>query len=325
MSASYGVNQPWEYGLNNGRFVLSLESNSYDGVAPANGGGLIISTNRTAGSRPIWGANFNTQFSNTNATTTGLELDMVNASPTPLIDNNTSNLLQLNCSLEAVGSTCGIGTTTDGAFQDAANYVGYLTQGIYLQPAAGRNDDIGIVPPADDMNLEIVGRNHANSTNVWSIADSGNFYSTGGASFAGSSNISVSNFFGYDGPLNSNSFEFNLSGGGSETDFVNNSSGGTGGGFTWWLATTAGTHGTRLMQMYPTSAIYMPGLSWNGGANILSSNNVCQSNGTNCGTVFGTPASSGSSCTQGQTEFDAAYLYTCVAANTWRRVATASF
>jgi hypothetical protein len=42
-------------------------------------------------------------------------------------------------------------------------------------------------------------------------------------------------------------------------------------------------------------------------------------------TGFGTPASSSATCVQGQTEFDAAYLYTCVAANTWRRVATSSF
>lgn len=40
---------------------------------------------------------------------------------------------------------------------------------------------------------------------------------------------------------------------------------------------------------------------------------------------FGTPATSSATCTQGQIEFDASYVYTCVAANTWRRVATSSF
>ena len=40
---------------------------------------------------------------------------------------------------------------------------------------------------------------------------------------------------------------------------------------------------------------------------------------------FGTPATSGATCTQGQIEFDASYVYTCVATNTWRRVATSSF
>ncbi|MBS1054999.1 hypothetical protein [Gluconobacter kondonii] len=35
---------------------------------------------------------------------------------------------------------------------------------------------------------------------------------------------------------------------------------------------------------------------------------------------FGTPASSTATCTQGQTEMDATYLYSCVATNTWHRV-----
>ena len=52
---------------------------------------------------------------------------------------------------------------------------------------------------------------------------------------------------------------------------------------------------------------------------------VCLADGTNCGIAFGTPSSSSATCSQGQTEFDAAYLYTCVAANTWRRVAMSSF
>jgi hypothetical protein len=34
---------------------------------------------------------------------------------------------------------------------------------------------------------------------------------------------------------------------------------------------------------------------------------------------FGTPASSSAACTQGQMEFDATYIYTCVATNTWHR------
>ena len=40
---------------------------------------------------------------------------------------------------------------------------------------------------------------------------------------------------------------------------------------------------------------------------------------------FATPSSSAATCTQGQFEFDAAYAYTCVATNTWRRTATAAF
>lgn len=46
----------------------------------------------------------------------------------------------------------------------------------------------------------------------------------------------------------------------------------------------------------------------------------------NCALVsFSTPASSSAACTQGNIEFDAAFIYVCVATNTWRRMATSSF
>ncbi len=41
--------------------------------------------------------------------------------------------------------------------------------------------------------------------------------------------------------------------------------------------------------------------------------------------TFGTPASSSATCTQGAAEFDAAFIYTCTATNTWRRAVTSSF
>jgi hypothetical protein len=41
--------------------------------------------------------------------------------------------------------------------------------------------------------------------------------------------------------------------------------------------------------------------------------------------VFGAPASSSATGVQGQIMFDDAYVYTCVASNTWRRAATSSF
>jgi len=42
-------------------------------------------------------------------------------------------------------------------------------------------------------------------------------------------------------------------------------------------------------------------------------------------TTLSTPASSSAACTTGQLVFDSAFIYTCVATNTWRRVATSSF
>jgi hypothetical protein len=62
-----------------------------------------------------------------------------------------------------------------------------------------------------------------------------------------------------------------------------------------------------------------------GGSVTVNTKAICLADGTNCGIAFGTPSSSSATCSQGQTEFDAAYLYTCVATNTWRRVATSNF
>ena len=44
------------------------------------------------------------------------------------------------------------------------------------------------------------------------------------------------------------------------------------------------------------------------------------------GTItFGTPASSTAACTVPAVQYDSAYIYTCVATNTWRRAPTAAF
>ncbi len=42
-------------------------------------------------------------------------------------------------------------------------------------------------------------------------------------------------------------------------------------------------------------------------------------------TTTATPASSSATCTTGQIEFDSAYVYMCVATNTWRRAASSAF
>jgi len=48
--------------------------------------------------------------------------------------------------------------------------------------------------------------------------------------------------------------------------------------------------------------------------------------GQPCGAIpFATPATSSAACTVPQFSYDAAYLYTCVATNTWRRIASVSF
>lgn len=62
----------------------------------------------------------------------------------------------------------------------------------------------------------------------------------------------------------------------------------------------------------------------------VNSSLICTVNGTNCPApagipTFGTPASSTAACTVPQVEYDASFLYTCVATNSWTRVATTTF
>jgi hypothetical protein len=63
----------------------------------------------------------------------------------------------------------------------------------------------------------------------------------------------------------------------------------------------------------------------------VNSSLICTVNGTNCPAApagiptFGTPSSSTAACTVPQVEYDASFLYTCVATNSWTRVATTTF
>jgi hypothetical protein len=91
--------------------------------------------------------------------------------------------------------------------------------------------------------------------------------------------------------------------------------------------TMSPTTNTLILQGIQSGVGFNQTLALNpqGGSVTVNAKAICLADGTNCGIAFGTPNSSSARCFPGQTEFDAAYLYTCVAANTWRRVATSSF
>ena len=75
---------------------------------------------------------------------------------------------------------------------------------------------------------------------------------------------------------------------------------------------------------FPSQALTVQGnVQVNGNINAFG---TIQSNGVAGAVVTqGTPASSTAACTPPQMMYDASYLYTCVAANTWQRAATSAF
>lgn len=255
-TAYYGANLPFETGTNNGRFLLDLETHSVGGTSPANGGGLQIFTERTAGSRPIWSANYNTQVSNLSSTAVGLELDMVNNSGA----DDTADLMN-GIQIEASGNNAS-GTALfigagGGTWEDAVGIFSYKRTGIIMTPLAGRNSDFSIIPPADDSNLEMIGRNHANSANVWTIDDSGNVNTTGhvlGNFIFGTTSGQIGTIYFATGPTsNGLGLMWNVTGGTGESDFVNNHGSG-GGGFNWYNSATS-TPGSPIMQLSSTGVL----------------------------------------------------------------------
>lgn len=255
-TAYYGANLPFESGVNDGRFLLDLETDSYAGTSPANGGGLQIFTERTGGSRPIWSANFNTQVSNLNSTSVGLEMDTVNNSGAD-DTSDTMNALQIEASgANASGTAIFIGQG-GGSWEDAVGIFSYHRTGIVLHPLSGRNSDFSIVPPADDSNLEMIGRNAANSTNVWTMDDSGNLNTTGhvqGNFIFGVNFGQIGPVYLGTGPTSSGlGLVWNTTGGQGESDFVNNHGSG-GGGFNWYNSATS-SPGSPIMQLDSTGKL----------------------------------------------------------------------
>lgn len=164
-----------------GVFTMDLESSSASGGhtgdgGKANAGALLLYAERTGGSRPIWGTDINVQCRNLNNFCNGLEIDMVNQGAGKDAGGTMNG--ELIIASGGVGNTVGAGLVIQGSGSEwkfGETIQSYTAVGLQLLPTAGRNADVLVIPPADDTNLEFIGRNHANTANVWSIDDSGNF------------------------------------------------------------------------------------------------------------------------------------------------------
>jgi hypothetical protein len=118
-------------------------------------------------------------------------------------------------------------------------------------------------------------------------------------------------------------FGWNGTGGNGEGDFACNRGTGSAGGIAFYDVNNSGAS-IRLLYANTSGTMFDEPISAPAGSTV-DGKAICLADGTHCGVAFGAPSSSSAQCTQGQIAFDTAYLYTCVAANTWRRAPTASF
>jgi hypothetical protein len=149
----------------------------------ANGVAGLFYAERTGGSRPVWGIDINVQCHNNNNFCNALELDSVNWGPADDLGATQNGLLVIASGPKNLGT----GVTIQGSgsnWKYGQVIQSYSAVGQKFLPSAGRIADVTFTPPADDANLELLGRNAADTRTVWSIDDSGNF---NGASFNGRS------------------------------------------------------------------------------------------------------------------------------------------
>ena len=161
---------------------MDIESSAYAGgnisdAGVSNMGSLLLYSERTAGSRPIWGTDINVQCHNTNQNCTGVEVNMVNqGAPDDAGSTFRWHDLPASKSSSLGGKILGAGITVQGtgAFWKSGVYpintsqvgcysdTGIIRDDLHLAThLPGERQIYSIVPFADDTNPEILGRNAA--------------------------------------------------------------------------------------------------------------------------------------------------------------------
>jgi hypothetical protein len=182
-----GVDLPFEEDeRGSGRAAFDAEVSAYGGGHSGDGGkanavaGLLYAE-RIGGSRPIWGLDINVQCHNNENFCNALELDSVNWGPADDRGGTQNGLLVIASGTKNLGT--GMTIQGSGSMWKYGQVIqSYSAVGQKFLPSAGRTADVTFTPPADDANLEILGRNASDTRTVWSVDDSGNF---NGASFNG--------------------------------------------------------------------------------------------------------------------------------------------
>ena len=126
----------------------------------------------------LWGANFNIQncIGCTGSKMTVLELDINQQGPDATFGQalvqDGINIISAGTSKPRTG--IGITATTSATYWQLGELIAnYVTTGVQISNGAVSSTALAIVPPDDTSFFEVFGANHAGSTKVWTIGNSG--------------------------------------------------------------------------------------------------------------------------------------------------------
>lgn len=131
---------------------------------------------RTGGTRGLWGSNVNVGYSTraVNAAAIGFEIDMTNDTGVDAVPgtNMEQALRILSAGSKKVAEGIYLGRIfSGGEFARAISIDNsYSSRGLHIK---GPSNHIALVPNADDSNPMLVGRNAADSSTQWSVANDG--------------------------------------------------------------------------------------------------------------------------------------------------------
>lgn len=182
-----GANQVWELKpgtLNSGPWLMDLEAVASDGGfdhdgVHSNTGGMMIFTSRTGGSRPTWGLNINSQYSNLTNHIDALEIDLLNNSGTDDPGDGTVgigiNLVADSVTRNFVGPGILLGNSSNGGgWTTGIGINAYRDFGIRLSSSLTKQADIAIsVPDAGTSKQSIYVTSSTPAAAQFAVYDSG--------------------------------------------------------------------------------------------------------------------------------------------------------
>ena len=156
-------------------------NNQIDGGTPNTGsGGESVGVTalawRNGGTRPIWGANFNTGYhtQDPKSPAVGVEIDLSNVSSADAVPgvNIEEALRIISAGHKRTSAGIGLHKIFGGGEFVRGIWINnsYSSQGIYIN---GPSNHLYLVPNADDANPMLVGRNAADSSTQWTVSNSG--------------------------------------------------------------------------------------------------------------------------------------------------------
>jgi hypothetical protein len=171
-------------------FAVSNILTAGDPNTPAGGEGvgITVSSQRIAGERPMWGANFNIIYNNRTtkdlARAVGMEIDLSNQSASDAVAGTNVERGLMVLSAGAHKPEVGISVTSTSGLANTNSFVRGIWIGNYSNTGQGLHIDgaknhIYLVPNTDDTDPMVLGRNHMDGATLWSINNDGSARFTG--------------------------------------------------------------------------------------------------------------------------------------------------